>query len=263
MEGFFRVLFLGMERFFELLAMNQIASIAPCLFFCFSLVFVCVMFIVASNLQKKKAEELLLFATQSGMEFRRGLDGNQGGLFDRFFAGFQGTQTFLKEYEGFQPIFRTNATVKYIFDGLAGDMPFQAFHYQYTSSSGKNSQTHYYMVASVEMPIWTPDLSVSTEDVIDKIGKAFGGQDIQFESEDFNRQFRITGSVEKFAHDVMHPQMMEWFMSVIPPGFQMKGRRVVLWRNGQLGTDFVKDSRAMLGQFWDLVPEYVKEEAAK
>jgi hypothetical protein len=240
---------------------NSLSALTPFAFICFFTVLVVVLGFAASAMRKKKMEEFFKFAVANGLEFRGDLGGSQGGFFETLFSGVQNTHAFLAQFEGYQPIFRMNAKVLYVFDGMAGGLPFTAFHYQYTTSSGKNTQTHYYMVASVELPIWTSDLAVSTEDVFDKIGKAFGGQDIQFESDEFNRRFRVMGSDEKFAHDVLHPQMMEWFMSVVPPGFQMKGRRVVLWRSGQLRTDFVMDSRAMLGQFWELVPEYVKEEA--
>ncbi len=239
---------------------TQILNIFPCFFPLLFAGFVILLWYMTSVWEQQKIKRLQEFALRNGFEFRVNLGTSGDGWFEQMFSGVQSNAGFLTAYDGFQPISRVNATVKYIFNGRAGDLPFQAFHYQYTTGSGKNRQTHYFTVASVDMPMWMPNLSVSLEGFFDMVGKFFGGQDIQLESHDFNEKFRIVGSSEKVAHDILHPQMMEWFMHVVPPGFQMHGNKVVLWRNGTLEENFVLDSRAMLAQFWNLVPDYVKEE---
>lgn len=249
-----------MSSLFGSMVLRQFMTVAPVAFFFLFLFIAIGAAWYRTHQLKKRAEAFMLFAVQNGFEFRNWLNSESGGMFEQMYAKVMNTQNFLGQYNGFQPIFNQNAQVRFIFDGASERMPFQAFQYQYTSSSGKNRKTHYFMIASLIIPAWMPELSVSKEDILDKIGKTFGGQDIQFESEDFNRMFRVRGSSEKIAHDVMHPQMMEWFMHVQPPGFQMRDHRVVLWRSGELTTDFVMDSRAMFQQFWDLIPDYVKEE---
>lgn len=242
---------------------NGIVSLFPCFFPIAFLILASLMWIIANAFEKRKLAKFMQFALANGLTFRPGMFTGGGSWFDQMFSGVQGNRAFLAELEGFRPISHMNATVKYIFEGKTGDMPFMAFQYQYTTGSGKNRQTHYYMVAVCEMPIWLPQLSISTEGFFDTVGKFFGGQDMQFESHEFNEKFRITGTNEKFAHDILHPQMMEWFMHVVPPGFQMRDRKIVLWRGGALREEFVLDSRAMLRQFWELVPDYVKEDQGR
>lgn len=248
-----------MDSLVASMALRQFMTIAPIGFFFLFLLIAIGAAWYRTNQLKKRAEAFMLFAVQNGFEFRNWLNSEGSGMFQQMYAKVMNTQNFLGQYEGFQPIFKQSAQVRFIFDGASEGMPYQAFQYQYTSSSGKNRKTYYYMIASLVIPTWLPEFSVSREDVLDKIGKTFGGQDIHFESEEFNRLFRVRGSNEKVAHDVMHPQMMEWFMRVQPPGFQMRDQRVLVWRSGELTTDFVMDSRAMMQQFWELVPDYVKE----
>lgn len=245
-------------------ALDSIAGLIPCFFPILFFALFILIWVIASSFEKKKLERFMKFAMANGLSFLPGMSGGRGGnWFEQMFAGVQGTQSFLAGYQGFRPISHMNATVKYIFEGRSDDISFRAFQYQYTTGSGKNRQTHYYTVASCELPTWMPDLSVSPEGFFDMVGKFFGGQDIQFESHDFNEKFRITSSNVKFAHDILHPQMMEWFLHVVPPGFQLNGRTVVLWRGGMLEENFVLDSRAMMRQFWELVPDYVKEDQGR
>lgn len=57
------------------------------------------------------------------------------------------------------------------------------------------------------------NLLIRPEDLSDKIASAVGFQDINFESKEFNRRFRIQASDKKFAYDIIHPQMIEFLLS--------------------------------------------------
>jgi len=87
--------------------------------------------------------------------------------------------------------------------------PAAAFQYQYSTGSGKNRSTTTLTVTMLSLPAALPDLEITNEGVGAKIAKAFGGQDIQFESEEFNRRWRVQGAVLRTTHDVVHPRLME------------------------------------------------------
>ncbi len=57
------------------------------------------------------------------------------------------------------------------------------------------------------------NLLIRPEDLSDKIASTVGFQDIDFESKEFNKRFRIQASDKKIAYDIIHPQMIEFILS--------------------------------------------------
>jgi len=85
--------------------------------------------------------------------------------------------------------------------------------YRYTTGSGKNSQTHKLSFAILHLPyVGTPDLLIRREHLGDKLKGGLGFDDIDFESEEFSRQFWVTSPDRKYAYDVLHPRMMRFLM---------------------------------------------------
>jgi hypothetical protein len=85
--------------------------------------------------------------------------------------------------------------------------------YRYTTGSGKNAQTHKLSYAIFHLPyVGTPDLLVRREHLGDKLKGGLGFDDIDFESEEFSRQFWVTSSDRKYAYDVLHPRMMRFLL---------------------------------------------------
>lgn len=104
---------------------------------------------------------------------------------------------------------------------------FAAFNYSYTETSTDSqghttSNTYHFEVRVLSLPRSLPSLAISEEGFFAKVGKLFGGQDIEFESDDFNRAFRVTSDDARFAYGVIHPQLMEWLLG--------PGRTLVPWR---------------------------------
>ncbi len=85
--------------------------------------------------------------------------------------------------------------------------------YQYTTGSGKHSQTHRISYAAFMLPfVGLPELLIRREGIGDKLISGIGFDDIDFESEEFSRAFWVTSGDKKFAYDVIHPGMMEFLM---------------------------------------------------
>ncbi len=95
-------------------------------------------------------------------------------------------------------------------DGVAVEL--FTYRYTVTTGSGKNRSDHTYFtsVAAIAMPASAPNLAISKETLGKKIFDALGGQDIDFESDEFSRKFWIKCDDRKFAYDVITPRMMEW-----------------------------------------------------
>jgi hypothetical protein len=71
----------------------------------------------------------------------------------------------------------------------------------------------------VEAPFGTRgDLTIRFEGSEDRMMEALTtGADIDFESEEFSRRFKVTSSDKRFAYDVIDPRMMAFLMRELPP----------------------------------------------
>jgi len=92
--------------------------------------------------------------------------------------------------------------------------PVRVFDYSYYDEyRDKNGhvrkQWSYFTCALVQHHGSWPQLSVKPEGVLDKAEQFLGGDDIQFESEEFNRTFAVHCEDRRFASALIDPQMME------------------------------------------------------
>jgi len=84
-----------------------------------------------------------------------------------------------------------------------------------THSDGKDTTTTTYqnLVVGVSTPGARPTLEITKEGLGQRFLGAIGFKDLQLESEEFNRAFKIKTAQNKFAYDVLHPRMMEWMLA--------------------------------------------------
>src|SRR3954468_13947968 len=98
--------------------------------------------------------------------------------------------------------------------------PFVAFDYSYVTdrNNGKSStsQTHRFAICAVQLPTYLPALCITPENVLTRLGDVITGDDIELESEDFNRRFRVQCPDAKFACDVLSPRTMQLLLARTP-----------------------------------------------
>ena len=84
-----------------------------------------------------------------------------------------------------------------------------------------------------------PPLRVDPEDFLDRFVGRITGNDIDLESEEFNRAFTVSCPDRKFASDVLHPQMMEFLLQHRQLGwrFEQDSMLVVARRAARPGAD--------------------------
>lgn len=124
-----------------------------------------------------------------------------------------------------------------VITGTLRGAPMAAFLYRWktthtrTVSDGKGgsrtetyTENHSQPILLLELGARVPDLAIQS----DSFFRELFGRTIDFESEEFNRVFDVSSSVPKFAHDVVHPRMMEFLLATRPPR--------MLLRNGMLVT---------------------------
>ena len=84
-----------------------------------------------------------------------------------------------------------------------------SFAYTWRTGSGKDEQTHTVHVVALALPAYLPVVEVEPENVVTRMAHAFGGEDLQFEFEEFNRAFRVRSDDRRIAYAVLHPRLME------------------------------------------------------
>jgi hypothetical protein len=125
-----------------------------------------------------------------------------------------------------------------VLTGLWKGKPFASFDYSYQThtSDGKGGQsttTHHYAVSSVQLPTYLPRLQVTPENLLTRLGNAVGITDIELESEDFNRAFRVHANDPKFASDVLTPRTMQMLLTRPHFSWRIEGADILCWEQGE------------------------------
>lgn len=136
-----------------------------------------------------------------------------------------------------------------------------AFDYRFVTDSGsgqnRSSTTHHYWVMCVRLPTWLPTLEITHENVLDKLGDVFGFSDIELESEDFNRRFRVNAQDRKFAYDVLHARTMTALLAQPEVILRIQGSEVLTWSKGKLDPSSLDAAMAPISVLLDGIPDYV------
>ena len=142
--------------------------------------------------------------------------------------------------------------------------PFQgrqaaSFAYRYTTGSGKNQSTVTFHILVLQLPAYLPTLELTPDGLGAKLAKTLGGQDIEFESEDFNKVWRVEARDAKFAHDVVHPRLMERLLrpDASRLSLRIEGTDILCWAPGTPRLDAVASRLQVMCAIADAVPRYV------
>ncbi len=135
------------------------------------------------------------------------------------------------------------------------------FHYEtYThDKNGRETHHHWHTCCVMVPPVAFPhELKVRPENFFDKIASAVGFKDINFESAEFSRKFRVKATDRKFAYDVIHPLMMEYLMRHSRLCFEIEGAALMVTsgsgRQAAAHWEYLQQTAAgLIGQ----LPEYL------
>jgi hypothetical protein len=147
-----------------------------------------------------------------------------------------------------------------VMSGSVDGRPALAFDYRYkiTTSNGKSSstRTYNYGVCVLGLPAYLPSLEVGPENVLTRFGNALGLDDIELESEDFNRAFRVRGDA-KFACDVLTPRTMEALLRSGCPSWRITGTDAMAWDDGKQSPLEILARISTLTTVVDAIPSFV------
>jgi hypothetical protein len=140
--------------------------------------------------------------------------------------------------------------------------PFSAFDYTYQTHSsdgrgGRTTTTHHYGVTTLQLSSFLPTLQVTPENVLTRIGHSLGLDDIDLESEDFNRRFRVHANDRKFASDVLTPRTMQALLSRPAVSWRITGTDILTWAEGRITALAVTEALSTLQLVVDGIPSFV------
>jgi hypothetical protein len=158
-----------------------------------------------------------------------------------------------------------------VMDGRWQGLPVKAADYWYytrsTDSQGHTSRDyHRFSVAVAEAEADLPPVAILRENVLTRLAEHVGMGDVRFESERFNREFRVVAGDPRFAYRLVDARMMEWLLAMGQGfEFEVSGPRILAYCRPRGPEDMVPLLGVVKG-FHDHVPrlvwtEYAAEEA--
>jgi hypothetical protein len=133
-----------------------------------------------------------------------------------------------------------------------------AFDYEYVAQGGDGRrQRHSFSVLALQMGVPMPPLRVDPEGWLDRFVGRLTGDDVDLESDDFNRAFQVRCPDRRFASDVLHPRMMELLLEHPQLGWRFEQDSMLVVAAGRRTPAQLDATLAVMDAITDLVPEFV------
>lgn len=134
-----------------------------------------------------------------------------------------------------------------------------SFVYRWRTGSGKEEQHHSAHVVAVALPAYLPIVEVAPEGLGARLAKAFGGQDLRFESDEFNRAFRVQAYDERTAYAIVHPRLMERLLMADgrQVAWRTDGTWILSWQNGATDLETLAMRLSVLTAVVSAIPRHV------
>ena len=149
----------------------------------------------------------------------------------------------------------------HVLRGQYGGREAVVFDYRFVtrSSNGQQTttQTHRFTVCALQLPAALPRLELTPENALTRLGGVLGLDDLELESEDFNRRYRVRADDRRLAYDVLHPRTVERLLALPTLNLRLDGADAVLWQRGTTSLPDVPARLAVLSQLVDGIPSYV------
>lgn len=143
--------------------------------------------------------------------------------------------------------------------GTYDGRPALSFSYQWTTGSGKNRTTHHAHVVALALPTYLPTVEVTPEGLGARLAKLVGAQDVQFESEAFNRAYRVAATDQRTGHAILHPRLMERLLrsDALGNAWRIGGTWILSWETGTTDLDRLAPRLGLLSAVVRSVPRHV------
>jgi hypothetical protein len=151
------------------------------------------------------------------------------------------------------------------YDGRQAAVFDYVFHTTETSTDAQGHTrhrevAHKFNVVALSLGALTPGLSVSPEGVFGRlIGRMFNN-DIELESEEFNRAFTVNSDDRKFAFDVLHPRMMELLLQHPDTAWRIDKGWLITVEDGSYEIFDIEPRLGFADRLLDTFPDFLREQ---
>lgn len=154
---------------------------------------------------------------------------------------------------------------RYAFNRLSGEVDGQQanifdYHYEtYSRDSKGNRRTnhHYFSIFTLSLPAAFPELNIEREGFFSKIGQALGFDDIDFESLEFSKRYKVKSRDKKFAYDFCNAQMIDYLLRQGDLIIEVDGNILAITFKGKLSVEAIRPNCERLQKIRSLMPDYL------
>lgn len=156
---------------------------------------------------------------------------------------------------------------RYAFNRMSGDVDGQQvnifdYHFETYSRDSKGRRTthhHYFSIFTLSLPAAFPELNIEREGFFSKIGQALGFDDIDFESLEFSKRYKVKSRDKKFAYDFCNAQMIDFLLRQRDLIIEVDGNTLALSFRGKLSIEAIRPNYQRLLEIRSLMPNYLFE----
>jgi hypothetical protein len=154
---------------------------------------------------------------------------------------------------------------RYAFNRMSGEIGGQGvnlfdYHYETYSRDSKGRRTkhhHYFSILTLTLPQRFPELNIEREGFFSKIGQALGFDDIDFESLEFSKRYKVQSSDKKFAYDFCNAQMIDYLLRQRDLIIEVDGNTLALTFKGKSAIETIRPNLDRLLKIRSLMPNYL------
>ncbi len=154
---------------------------------------------------------------------------------------------------------------RYAYNRLTGKVEGQTvnifdYHYETYSRDSKGRRRtdhHHFSIFTLSLPAAFPELNIEREGFFSKIGQALGFDDIDFESLEFSKRYKVKSRDKKFAYDFCNAQMIDYLLRQRDLIIEVDGNTLALTFKGKLNIEAIKPNFERIKAIRALIPNYL------
>jgi len=219
----------------------------PCIVFAAFLALIIVLVVLGQIQEGKRREALAAWAQSRGLAYHAGSRSDFEDRFPWFGALQEGDNRYAYNW----------------MEGASGPRPLWAFDYHYethsTDSKGQRQTSHHQfsgLIVRCEFPL--RPLLIRPEGLFDKLGAAFGFNDIDFESAEFSRRFYVKSPDRRWAYDVIQPRTMERLLAGPRLTYEFAADHLMVYDGRRWSPAEFDRALVLAGELLDGVPEFAR-----
>jgi hypothetical protein len=137
---------------------------------------------------------------------------------------------FLSVYKAWGPGYGHRNFCGYV--GSHAGAEVKTWQHQSRTKSKDSENIHNFTVLKMRMPFAAPPIYWKREHIAHKIFDALGGEDIDFESDEFSRKFWVKSNDRRFAYDLFDARMMAAMLELPKAHWEWQGIYLVVHVSG-------------------------------